>query len=342
MLPIHSGHSDVEEPTDLRSGSPKNAGKTNRGTRLLSPPGHTVSPEVCRYQKLPSAAEYKMTPPTEIYAYRPSKQHVQTKPMGQNEQRQSSPSICGDLELPSYRSRSKARNHRHKDSLVRPIRCTSTKDSKRLPRYRSSSVASSNISKKRIPTSNRPANKLQVMTHMTEYFNQCLEINEYEVMKAELEVQRLRDDMQNQEMELEKSRALLDEKDAKLNETEELYKALLEKDTRVLGDNESLNSELESLRQQLSKEKKRSELLKEKHQESRSRLNDAIKEQQNLFSRSRDLCQETMDQLRRDKALEASQKKRAEMKKCHEEYRLQADKYIQQSKSSCSEGLKDY
>lgn len=186
------------------------------------------------------------------------------------------------------------------------------------------------------------------MTHVSEYLNQCLEMNNYEFAEARSETQRLRGNIQHQETELEKSRALLDEKDAKLSETEKRYKALLEQDTRVLGDNKSLNSELESLRQQLSEEKKRSEMLKEKHQESRSRLNDAIKEQQNLFSRSRDLCKETMDQLRKDKAdktlasnavdkaLEASQKKRAEMKQCLEEYRLQADKDIQQSETSNS------
>lgn len=186
------------------------------------------------------------------------------------------------------------------------------------------------------------------MTHFTECLNECLDITDDEVVEARLEVQRLHGDIRHQEIELEKSRELLDQKDTKLCETEKLYKALLEEDARVLGDNKNLNSELESLRQQLSEEKKRSELLKEKHQESRSRLNDAIKEQQDLFSRSRDLCQETMDQLRKDKAgktsvsdavdkaLETSQKKRAEMKKCLEEYRLQTEKDIQQSETSYS------
>lgn len=183
------------------------------------------------------------------------------------------------------------------------------------------------------------------MTHMSEYMNQCLDINHDAYVEARSEAKRLRGDMQHQETELEKSRALLDEKDAKLSETEKLYKELLEEDTRILGANKSMISDLESLRQQLSEEKRRSDILKEKHQESRSRLNDAIEEQQDLFSRSRDLCKETLDQLRKDKAaktlasdavdkaLEASQKKRAEMKQCLEEYRVQADKDIQQSET---------
>lgn len=184
------------------------------------------------------------------------------------------------------------------------------------------------------------------MTHFTECLNECLDITDDEIVEARLEIQRLHGDMQHQETELEKSRALLDQKDSKISETEKLYKALLEEDTRVLVENKNLNSELEALRQQLSEEKKRSDLLKEKHQESRSRLNEAIKEQQDLFSRSRNLCQETMDQLRKDKtgktlaseavdkALETSQKKRAEMKKCLEEFRLQTEKDIHQSETS--------
>jgi chromosome segregation ATPase len=178
--------------------------------------------------------------------------------------------------------------------------------------------------------------------------NQCFTVNNDEFAEARSEAERLRGDMQYQETEFQKSRTLLHEKDAKLSEAEKLYEALLEKDIRILGANESMTLELESLRQQLSEEKKRSDLLKEKHQESRSRLNDAIKEQQDLFLRSRDLCKEALDQLQKekaaktlasdavDKALEASQKKRAEMKQCLEEYRLQADKDIQQSKTSYS------
>lgn len=350
MFSIHSGHSDSKESSGPRSGSTKSAGETNKNIRLLSPPKPTPSPARSRYQELPSAAEHKMTPPTDSNIYCPSQPYVQTKPMGRNEQRHSPPSTCGDLELPAYRGHAKPRHHRHKDSLVRPIPCASTRDPKQLPRHRSNSVTSSNISKKRSGAhkNKKYAKKFQAMTHITKYMNECLEMTDDEVEEARIEIQRLRGDIQHQETELEKSRALLGEKDAKLSETEKFYKSLLEEDARVLGDNKSLNSELESLRQQLSEEKNRSELLKEKHQESRSRLNDAIKEQQNLFSRSRDLCQETMDQLRKDraaktlasdavdKALETSQKKREEMKKCFEEYRLQGDKDIQQSETSYS------
>ncbi|KAK1248684.1 hypothetical protein MKX08_006904 [Trichoderma sp. CBMAI-0020] len=256
----------------------------------------------------------------------------ETKAIGRNEQRHSPPSTCGDPEIPTHRPHS----HHHKISLIQPTPCASAKGRKQQPRHRSSSVASSNISKK------RAARTLEAMIYISECLNQCLEMNNDEYTAARSEAKKLRSDIQRQKEELKKSHILLDEKDSKFSEAEELYNALVEENTVTLGDNKSLYSELECLRQQLLEEKKRSELLKEKHQESRSRLNDAIKEQQDLFSRSRDLCKETMVQLRQekaaktsasdavDKALEASQKKRAEMKKCLEEYRLQADKDIQQ------------
>ncbi|KAL7899641.1 hypothetical protein HDV64DRAFT_291080 [Trichoderma sp. TUCIM 5745] len=327
---IHSGLSNVKELASPRSVSPKSAIETNDGAKLLSPPKHTASPELGRYQKYPSAAEHKMVLPTGNNTHLPSQRHVQTNSTGRNEQRHSPPSICGDLEVPTYRSYTKPQNHRYKDSLARPMPCASTKGRKQPP------LASSNISKM------RKARKEETLNHMSDYLNQFIAYNENELKMARSDLRRLSGDVQHQESELEKSRALLVEKDVKLSETEKLYKALLEEDTRNLEDKKSLNSELDTLRQQLSEEKKRSELLKEKHQESRSRLNDAIKEQQNLFSRSRDLCKETMDQLRKDKAaktsasdavekaLEVSQKKREEMKKCLEEYRLQADKDVQQ------------
>ncbi|KAL7924722.1 hypothetical protein ACQKWADRAFT_285787 [Trichoderma austrokoningii] len=232
---------------------------------------------------------------------------------------------------------------------MRPIRYDSTKDSKKLEHLRSNSVASSNISKKRsrkrkqlLEEHGMTDRKRGFLNTISECFNACVNMNDTELAEAKSEVQRLQDDLQRQEMELAESRALLSEKNDMLSETENFYEELLEEATCVFGVNKNLNSELESLRQQLSEEKKQSKILKEKHQESRSRLNDAIKEQQDLFSRSRDLCQETLDQLRRDmaiqtdasdavdKALEASQKKRAEMKRCFEEYRLHVDKDIQQ------------
>ncbi|PTB44121.1 hypothetical protein M441DRAFT_453702 [Trichoderma asperellum CBS 433.97] len=340
--PVCYNLKNVKNSSHPRGGSPKSADEANKSIRLLSPPKLTSSPTKSRYQESPPAADLKMAPPTHNSTYRLAQQPPHTKPMTRNEHHKSPPSTCGDLELPTYRAHPKSRHHRHKDSLVRPIHCNSTKDPKQLPRHRSSSVASSNISKKRSRVHKRFAKQFQAMTHFTECLNECLDITDDEVVEARLEIQRLRGDMQHQETELEKSRSLLDQKGAKLCETEKLYKALLEEDTRVLEDNKSLNSELELLRQQLSEEKKRSELLKEKHQESRSRLNDAIREQQDLFSRSRDLCQETMDQLRKDKAvktsasdavdkaLETSQKKRAEMKRCLDEYRLQTEKDIHQ------------
>lgn len=184
------------------------------------------------------------------------------------------------------------------------------------------------------------------MQQVAQYWNECIQITDEETSEACREIQRLQDDIHHQEAELEKARELLNQKDTKLCDIEKLYKTLLEEDTRVVGDNKNLSSELTSLRQQLSEEKKRGEIVNDKHRAYRSKLNEAIKEQQDLFLRSRAFYQETMDQLRKDnaskttasdvvdKALESSRKKREEMRKCMEEYRMQMEKDVKQSKTS--------
>ncbi|KAL7791950.1 hypothetical protein V8C37DRAFT_381088 [Trichoderma ceciliae] len=345
------------EPNDLsgpRSRSPKNAEDINQMTKLLSPPKLTSSPSQSRYNDLPTITSDKAAPRMRDGAYHVPRQASHTKTISPNQQRQSPPSTCGDLELPAYRSSLKSRHQHHKEFASRSMVYGSAKGNEQLSRHRSRSLASSNISKKRSRVHKRhskpgPERKKLAMQQVAQYWNECLQITDEETSEACREIQRLQDDIQCQESELEKSRALLNEKDTKLCEVEKLYKALLEEDTRVLGENTNLNLELISLRQQLSEEKKRREIVNDKHRAYRSKLNEAIKEQQNLFSRSRAFYQETMDQLRKqgagktsisdvvDKALENSHKKREEMKKCLEEYRMQADKEIQQKDRVISE-----
>ncbi|KAM0248276.1 hypothetical protein ACHAQJ_009517 [Trichoderma viride] len=370
MFSMHAGHSDLKDLSSVRSGSLKNAEETNTSNRLLSPPKITSSPVQSRYQELPTATDHKAAPYRHDEPYHAPRQPSHTKPVSSNGQCQPPPSTCGDLEPPTYRNPTKSLRHHHKQPANRPVHRSSTKGHKQqLSRHRSTSLASSNMSKKiarvhhrssSIASSNISKNieefgevkvrKQYAYHRFAESWNECLLVQgEEAAIEAHGEIERLRGDIQRQEAELGKSRSLLDDKETKLCEAEKLYKVLLEEDTRVLGDNKNLNLEITSLRQQLSEEKKRAELLKEKHQESRSRLNEAIKEQQDLFSRSRDLCQETVEQLRKekvcksslsdavDKALEISHKKREEMKKCLQEYRLQTEKDTQQKDQIISE-----
>ncbi|KAL6892839.1 hypothetical protein HDV57DRAFT_200753 [Trichoderma longibrachiatum] len=342
--------------TDLpcpQTNSPKDAGQMAQVTKLLSPPKLTSSPTQRQHSSLLTTVHHKaaVSKPVDIGDVPQHRSHA--KKMSSNPRRQSTPSVCGDLELPTYYSPAKVR-HRHKHHTNRPMIYGSTKGHEHPSRHRSSSIASSNISKKRSrahnlhasPTSQR---KLLAMEQAAIHWNECVQISAEESSAARQEAQRLQEEIHQQESELEKARELLDQKDAKLSEIEKLYTTLLEEDARVVGDNKALNEELTTLRQQLSEMKKQRELVDDRHRACRDKLNEAIKEQQELFVRSRAFYEDMMDELRKEnarktvdsdaveKALESSRRKRDEMKSCLEEYRMQMEEAIKQKNQAVSE-----
>ncbi|PTB68982.1 hypothetical protein BBK36DRAFT_1166854 [Trichoderma citrinoviride] len=342
--------------TDLpcpQSCSPKDAGETAQVTKLLSPPNLTSSPAQIQRSGLLTTVNHKAAPCKPVDAVDVPRHRSHIKKMSSNPRRQSTPSVCGDLELPTYYSPAKTR-HRHKHHTNRPMIYGSTKGHEHPSRQRSSSIASSNISKKRSRAQNLYASsnsdrKLLAMEQAAIHWNECVQISAEESSAARREAQRLREEIHHQESELEKAREMLNQKDAKLSEIEKLYTTLLEKDTRVQGDNKTLSVELTTLRQQLSEEKKQRELVDDRHRACRDKLNEAIMEQQELFVRSRAFYEEMMDELRKenarktldsdavDKALESSRQKRDEMKRCLEEYRMQMEEAIQQKNQAVSE-----
>ncbi|KAL6875041.1 hypothetical protein J3F83DRAFT_771320 [Trichoderma novae-zelandiae] len=336
-----------------QSCSPNDTGETDRVTKLLSPPKLTSSPTQRQYSGLPATVNQKAAPHKPFDAVDVPRRSSHAKKMSSNPQRQSTPSICGDLELPTYYSPAKSR-HRHKHHTNRPMIYGSTKGHEHPSRHRSSSIASSNISKKRSRAHNlhvmsKSDRKLLAMEQAAIHWNECVQISAEESSAARREAQKLQEEIHQQEADLEKARELLDQKDTKLSEVEKLYAKLLEADARVVGDNQTLNSELASLRQQLSEEKKQRELVDDRHRACRDKLNEAIVEQQELFVRSRAFYEEMMDELRKenarktldsdavDKALESSRQKRDEMKSCLEEYRLQMEEAIKQKSQAVSE-----
>ncbi|TFB06629.1 hypothetical protein CCMA1212_000661 [Trichoderma ghanense] len=342
--------------TDLpcpQSCSPKDGGEMAQVPKLLSPPKLTSSPTQRQHIGLPTAINHKAAVRKSVDVGDVPQQRSLAKKMISNPRRQSTPSVCGDLELPTHYSPAKSR-HRHKHHTNRPTIYGSTKGHEHPSRHRSSSIASSNISKKRSrahhlhasPNSDR---KLLAMEKAAIHWNECVQISAEESSAARREVQRLQEEIHQQESELEKARELLDQKDVKLSEIEKLYTTLLEEDSRVAGDNKTLNEELTTLRQQLSEEKKQRELVDDRHRACRDKLNEAIKEQQELFVRSRAFYEEMMAELRKEnarktldsdaveKALESSRQKRDEMKRCLEEYRMQMEEAIKQKNQAVSE-----
>ncbi|KKO96705.1 hypothetical protein THAR02_11188 [Trichoderma harzianum] len=138
-------------------------------------------------------------------------------------------------------------------------------------------------------------------------------------------------------------------KDTELSDLQTRYSALFENNKEVTKEKEGLVSELTSLKEQLSEEKKQGKLANDKCDAYRRKLNETIKEQGVLFRRAETYYKDTMDQLQKeneqktassaavDEALKTSLKIRGEMKKCMEEYRMQMEQDVKRKDQVISE-----
>ncbi|KAL7938545.1 hypothetical protein V8C35DRAFT_319715 [Trichoderma chlorosporum] len=305
---------DMTKPRDLRGSqifSPKDASDADKAATLLSPPKPAPSP------KSDQNSFVKKT--------RSSKAQRQSTP------RTSTPSICGDLEGPTYRSPRGSQLQYSKDAAYRPRTHGSIRNT------------SSNISKKRSRVGQPPSavdsvRKIMAMENVTNSWNDCMRIAHEENSEAHDKIERLEYSLKLQHKELEQAAELLRQKNTELGEIENLCKKLSENSVQVTAEKEGLASELTSLREELSEEKKQGKLANEKFDAYRHKLNETIKEQGVLFRRAQAYYQDTMGELREenarktassdtiDKALKSSLKIREEMKKCTEEYRIQMEK----------------
>ncbi|KAL7951785.1 hypothetical protein V8C42DRAFT_305219 [Trichoderma barbatum] len=348
---------DITKPNDLPGSqccSPKGTEGLDKTIRLLSPPKLQSSPKQSHHNSLPKAIGHDVVPCGQDDAYHaPRKLSVKTT-KSSNLQRQSSPSTCGDLELPVYRSPAKPRHRQSKDPTRRPITNVITKRQEHQSRHRSSSIASSNISKKRSGV-NKPREKAdcgrkkRAMQQVAEHWNECIKITEEETLEARRDIRKFQDKIQLQEQELENASNLLGQREAKLCELETLNIKLVEDNSQATRENEGLTAKLKSLADNLSEEKNRSKLAHDKCTDYRNKINEVIREQKAHFLHAQTFFRETIAQLREenerkttssndvDKALKSSAKKREEMKKCMEEYRIQMVKDAQQKDQVISE-----
>ncbi|POR31475.1 Uncharacterized protein TPAR_08304 [Tolypocladium paradoxum] len=242
-------------------------------------------------------------------------------------------SACGDLEGPVQRSPYMQRN----TMVNRPAVSHDSPDWGSATRHRSRS-RTSNISRKRSTIrkdrSHRdPDRKKTAMHQVAQYWNECIQIAEEEKNQANWEIERLQHELRRHQLKLTESRSMLDDKVRELHDIQHRHQQLEETDSQNTSENRRLGNEIEELRDQLCESKTRATALEEKHRQYRLKLNEAIKEQQALFLRSRAFYEESLSELRKenekrvtdsnliDKALEDSGQKREEMKRCLEEFR---------------------
>lgn len=182
------------------------------------------------------------------------------------------------------------------------------------------------------------------MQNVAQHWNECIQIAEAERHEAVREIVRLEDKVNHTEEVLRKSLQILSEKDSRIQESESRCHKLEKAGSLAEKERQKLHVELESLRSDLAKSRDHATSMQERYRKSKAKLNEAIEEQQALFSRTRVLHQETNEELQKEKdkraadakavevALEASQKKREELKDCIEEYRAEAEQEMKQSR----------
>ncbi|KAK4073632.1 hypothetical protein Trihar35433_3106 [Trichoderma harzianum] len=329
--------------------------ETDKTTRLTSPPKLASSPtQSHNNNNLFKAISHKMVTREQDGPSSAPKMKVFNDTKSQNVQRQRTPSICGDLELPTYRSPLESRPKdpkKYKESQVVFL----SRDSHERPSHRrSGSTTSSNISKKR-SRDHKSEHKSKVSRDQRaiqcigDFWNQCIELADEETEVTRSELRRLKKILQSEQEKLGDIGKLLKAKDAELSAIEARYSTLFENNNQVTKEKERLGSELTSLKEQLSEEKKQGKLANDKCDAYRRKLNETIREQGVLFRRAETYYKDTMDQLRKenehktasseavDEALKNSLKIREEMKKCTDEYRTQMEQDVKRKDQVISE-----
>ncbi|XEV04143.1 hypothetical protein FSHL1_009430 [Fusarium sambucinum] len=270
----------------------------------------------------------------------------------------SSPSTCGDLEMPAPQSPRTARRSRTSGgywSRQPTARSDHYRDSEKYhdrPQSRESNVSRKRSSRRkdRSRTTVDPERKKLAMQNVAQRWNECIQISEAERIEAAKEIARLEDEVHSAEEALEMSRQLISEKDAAIQELTDLHKSQEEEGSLIEKESQKLLNEVESLRSDLAKSYEDKAAIHEKYRKNRAKLNEAITEQQDLFNRSRARCEEIAE-LQKDRekrdidakavelALEASRKKREELKSCVEQFRAETEQEVQK-KNHAIEKLK--
>lgn len=265
--------------------------------------------------------------------------------------RHSPPSICGDLEPPARLSPANARRASRDDwyqfthpSGTSPRLSEMGKGTRRRPNSQASNISKKRTSVHKHKSRADPERKKAAMHQVAQFWNECMQIAEEENIQASTEIERLQDDILLQKKMLQESRSTLSAKETRLQKVEDHCKRLEQDGSRIMDENKMLSGEVGSLRDKLSESKESSVAMADKHRAYRTKLNEAIKEQQNLFLRSRSFYEDMVEKIHEekskqavaseaiDKALENSHKKSDEMRRCVQELHTETQREIQHSK----------
>ncbi|KAK8919474.1 hypothetical protein VCV18_008300 [Metarhizium anisopliae] len=263
--------------------------------------------------------------------------------------RPSSVSTCGDLEGPYRVTPNKSRHplsDEHHELIPQPEELFGANASDGDFSHRSGSSRTSNISRKRSGVNKHrsqqePGRKKMLMQQVAQHWNECINIAEEEKAQARLEIDQLREDLRRQYAKLTEARHQLDNEQAGRKDSEQKLKHSEEKVAEVLLENSTLSQRLSTMQEELRSTKERDAILTEKSRTYRTKLNEAILEQQRLFLQAKEFYHNSIQKLRQEnetrvaesKAIETaltnSREKREQMKHCLDELRSSLEKEVE-------------
>ncbi|KIE03558.1 hypothetical protein MAJ_00089, partial [Metarhizium majus ARSEF 297] len=262
--------------------------------------------------------------------------------------RPSSVSTCGDLEGPYRVTPNKSRHplsDEHHELIPQPEELFGANAYDGDFAHRSGS-RTSNISRKRSGVNKHrsqqePGRKKMLMQQVAQYWNECISIAEEEKAQARLEIDQLREDLRRQYAKLTEARHQLDNEQAGRKDSEQKLKHSEEKVAEVLLENSTLSQKLSTMQEELRLTKERDAILTEKSRTYRTKLNEAILEQQRLFLQAKEFYHDSIQKLRQEnetrvaesKAIETaltnSREKREQMRHCLDELRSGLEKEVE-------------
>lgn len=186
------------------------------------------------------------------------------------------------------------------------------------------------------------------MGKVVDYWNEVLQISEQDLDDANHHIICLQDDIAQKSHELKNAQARLIEQQKQIQEVEERWQNVEQEQSDASQNNEVLATQVESLREELSKSQTRVKNTNEKCKAYKVKINQAIAEQQQLYKRSKvyydnmihelelEKTNQSIKSTEVDKALATSQEKREDMRKAFNEFQAVARKEAEHSKSYVS------
>ncbi|KAG5974614.1 hypothetical protein E4U56_004424 [Claviceps arundinis] len=270
-----------------------------------------------------------------------------------DERRPSSASTCGDLEGPHRIDAFKhlGTSHGHNDTdLIGRILSPRVCDTALSQRSRS---RTSNMSRKRSITGKQnskpdPERKTLLMNQVARYWNECIGLADEEKAHAKAESDSLRKELQRQQEKLQEAEQKFETERTNRQALEGRLAAADKAHSSICQENSELLEQVGKLKEEVETSKERAKTLNGKYRTYRAKLNEAIVEQQRLFTQAKDFYNQSIQDLRQEhearmldskaieQALADSVQKRAKIKECLEELRLDFEQQVQEKHEAIS------